>query len=68
MKGKKKDTNSRYPVNGVYIRNISPDDDYRLRIPKQLIEQLHLQEVRKLAVSVNDKGQIILEAYESKEN
>ena len=61
MKGKAKDTNPRGPVNGVYIRNISPDDDFRLRIPKKLVESLKLENVRKLAVFINEKGQIVID-------
>ena len=66
MKGKPKDTNPRDPVNGKYIRNISGDDDYRLRIPKQLVHRLGLDDVRKLAIWVNERGQLVIEPYSCK--
>ena len=63
MKGKSKDTNPRDPVDGKYIRNISQDDDFRLRIPKQLVQVLQLDNVRKLTLSVNEDRQIVIEPY-----
>lgn len=57
----KRDTNPRQPQKGVYIRNISPDDDFRLRIPKALVAQLGLQNARKLALHVNAAGQLVIE-------
>ena len=57
----KRDTNPRHPQDGVYIRNISPDDDFRLRIPKSIISELGMREARKLAIHVNERGQLIIE-------
>lgn len=62
--GRIKDTNPRDPIDGVYIRNISPDDDFRLRIPKHLIKKLKLQDCRKLAIHINERGQIVMEPYQ----
>lgn len=63
MKGKSKDTNPRGPVDGKYIRNISADDDFRLRLPKKLVQQLRLDQVKKVAISVNEIGHMMIEPY-----
>ena len=46
---------------GKYYRSVTLANDYRLRLPLEIVDELGLGEVATLALWMNDKGQLVIE-------
>ncbi|MEG0839726.1 MAG: hypothetical protein RSF33_07995 [Hydrogenoanaerobacterium sp.] len=62
-KHNKRNTTPRNPKGGVYIRSVTLANDYRLRLPMEIVEQLELDEVATLALRFTAKGKLIIEPW-----
>ncbi|MEG0273142.1 MAG: hypothetical protein RR622_07915 [Hydrogenoanaerobacterium sp.] len=60
-KHNKRNTTPRNPKGGVYIRSVTLANDYRLRLPMKIVEQLELDEVATLSLRINSQGQVVVE-------
>ena len=59
----KRNATPRYSQNDVYIRSVTLANDYRLRLPMEIVEQLELDEVATLTLHINSKGQVVVERW-----
>lgn len=52
--------------NDVYYRSVTLNNDYRLRLPLEIVDELGLGEVATLVLWMNDKGQLVIEPFKEK--